>query len=203
MSGFYDLYETPCPASKKQERETVLHARPVGSKTYTLEDAVRQISQKCTLTPGDVKAALVELTDYIATNLREGNRVQLDGLGNFSISLKCKPATDRKEVRSQDVHFNRIHFQSAVSLNKRLQTMKLYRLPDSMQKIQSTREERLEVLLQKLETEPFVTTRMYRRMTGLSDYAVKKDLTAFAEEGILVCNASRHAKFYYKKGTVI
>lgn len=203
MSGYYDLYETPCPDSQKENRGVVLHARPVNSKTYTLDDAIRRISEKCTLSPGDVKATLSELTDYIVTNLRDGNRVQLEGLGNFSISLKCKPTTDYKDVRSQDVSFQRINFLPSVSLTDRLKTIRLLRNPESRRKRQLTKEQRMKLLNNKLEKELFVTTPMYRSMTGLSVYAVKKELTELVSEGVLICNTSQRVRFYYKKGTIL
>lgn len=154
------------------------------------------------MSSGDIAATLIELGDFIVENLRDGNRVCLDELGTFSISLKCAKATDRKKVRSRDVSFSHINFQPAASLNKQMKDIKLRRYPYSRQKLQTTPEERMQLLEEKLRTDTMISVKTYGDMTGLSEYSSRKELSELTEKGILLCKASRHFKLYYKEGTV-
>lgn len=204
MSAYYDLYESPRPNNKKKEGEVpILHARPVGGRTHTTEEILKIISQECTLTPADLKAAMSALSDCIVRYLGNGDRVQLDGIGNFSISLNCKPATETKEVRSQDVSFKQVNLQPAPELAQKLKTMKLYRTPSSAQKYKMESEKRLLVLNRALDEEPFITRSRYRRLTGLSEYAAVKELNELTANGVLECRSMRKSKLYYRKGTVL
>lgn len=203
MSAYYDLYESPMPGKRENEgEEPVLYARPVGGMTHTTEDIIRIISQECTLTPADLKAALTALSDSVARYLERGDRVQLDGIGSFSISLNCKSVTDAKQVRSHDVSFRHVNMQPAPELTRKLKYMKLYRTPASTQKDKMNREKRLLLLNHKLDREPFVTRKMYRRLTGISEYAVAKELEELVKEGVLECGGTRHSKYYYRKESV-
>lgn len=204
MSAYYDLFESPCPKNKRDKGESpVLHARPVGGCTHTTEEILQIISQECTLTPADLKAALSALSACIVRYLGHGDRVQLDGIGNFSISLNCKPVTEAKGVRSQDVSFRQVNMQPDPELAQKLKTMKLYRTPASTQKYKMEKEKRMLVLNRALDEEPFITRSRYRRLTGVSEYVVINDLETLVANGTLGCKSTRKSKFYYRKGTVL
>lgn len=204
MSAYYDLYESPCPNNQKRKEEApVLHARPVGGRTHTTEEILQIISQECTLTEADLKAAMAALSDCIVRYLSNGDRVQLDGIGNFSVSLNCKPVTEAKEVRSQDVSFKQVNVLPAPELARKLKTMKLYRTPSSTQKHKMEEEKRMLLLNLALDKEAFITRGSYRRLTGISEYAAIKELERLVADGLLACKSTRKNKFYYRKGTVL
>lgn len=199
MSAYYDLYESPVPGNQNNDGEgVILHARPVGGTTHTTEELIKRISEGCTLTPADLKAVLVALSDCIASHLQNGDRVQLDGIGNFSVSLNCKKVTEAKDVHSHDVSFRHVNIQPAAELTRKVKFMKLYRTPSSTRKNKMEKETRLALLNRKLDEEQFITRKMYKWYTGISQYAAAKELEELVNEGALVCRGTHHAKFYYR-----
>jgi predicted histone-like DNA-binding protein len=87
MSVFYDYYESPENPVNKGEKH--YHARPVLSRTVSTEQVINRIHERCTLTKGDILAALDGLGTVLSEFLQEGQRVHLDRIGYFSVSLAC------------------------------------------------------------------------------------------------------------------
>lgn len=81
----YDFYENPEKSSEFQKSK--YHIRICNRQTVGTDGIVRSISRKCTLTPVDIHAVIVAFQDEIASRLRQGKIVRLDGLCQFDISL--------------------------------------------------------------------------------------------------------------------
>lgn len=59
------------------------YAQGESSGNMTFEELCDEISESCTLTSADVKAALDRLTWVLSRNLQAGRIVQMGELGNF------------------------------------------------------------------------------------------------------------------------
>ncbi len=79
MAAKYDFYKTP--VSKDSMKRPRFHARIVSSGTIDTDDLAKRIHGRCTVTPADVAAVLISLSEVTAEYLREGKRVHIDGLG--------------------------------------------------------------------------------------------------------------------------
>ena len=79
MAAKYDFYKTP--VSKDSTKRPRFHARIVSSGTIDTDDLAKRIHGRCTVTPADVAAVLISLSEVTAEYLREGKRVHIDGLG--------------------------------------------------------------------------------------------------------------------------
>ena len=87
MAAKYDFYKTP--VSKDSTKRPRFHARIVSSGTIDTDDLAKRIHGRCTVTPADVAAVLISLSEVTAEYLREGKRVHIDGLGYLQVTLQC------------------------------------------------------------------------------------------------------------------
>lgn len=102
MAAKYDFYKTP--VSKDSTKRPRFHARIVSSGTIDTDDLAKRIHGRCTVTPADVAAVLISLSEVTAEYLREGKRVHIDGLGYLQVTLQCPPYNPRtRYVRSPSV----------------------------------------------------------------------------------------------------
>ena len=106
----------------------VIRVAPVGQETIGTSEMARDISETCTLTPADVKAVLEALGDYMQKTLLSGNRLRVDNVGTFGVSLACSYTNSegkRCEHRlseningANDVYVKSIVFTPDASLRK-------------------------------------------------------------------------------------
>lgn len=102
MAAKYDFYKTP--VSKDSMKRPRFHARIVSSGTIDTDDLAKRIHGRCTVTPADVAAVLISLSEVTAEYLREGKRVHIDGLGYLQVTLQARPYNPRtRYVRSPSV----------------------------------------------------------------------------------------------------
>ncbi len=66
------------------------------------DELAEMIQQRCSLTAADVKSALVALGEVFTEQLCEGQRVDLDGIGQFKIGLESFPADSMEEWNQRD-----------------------------------------------------------------------------------------------------
>ncbi|MEG1580174.1 MAG: hypothetical protein RR386_02795 [Bacteroidaceae bacterium] len=120
MAIDYDFYESPNPMG---DGETKYHVRPVGSRTLQTKNFVTQIQKECSLTVSDVLGCLSALSSVLSRSLLEGNRVKLDGIGSFGISLNGNVKRDAKgQLRLKDGKVSGVTFRPENSLINNLKT---------------------------------------------------------------------------------
>ena len=56
--------------------------------TVTTEDLLKEIPKGCSLKKSDLLAALTELSEFLLHHLRQGEVVDLDGIGRFKLEVK-------------------------------------------------------------------------------------------------------------------
>lgn len=106
MTAIYDFYKNP--KQKDSTEKTRYHARVVTNQTISTDELARKIHTRCTVTTADVKAVLTSLSDVIVEELKNGNRVYIDGLGYLQITLTCPEIETTDKTRAQSIHFNRL-----------------------------------------------------------------------------------------------
>lgn len=193
MSAIYKMKENP-PKSRKGKK-VVLHPRIVPKGTMDTESIIALAADRSTFTPGDLDGALRLFADILGEMLRNGYVVKLDGIGYFSVSLQSRPVTDKKELRSESVHFKNVNFRCCAELKKRLKEMPLSRLKEP-KKTNYTIEERERRVLWYLERHPYLTTMDYRGLNACSDYRARKELAQLVADGVLTEIGIRKVKMY-------
>lgn len=76
---------------------------PVYEKTIELDDFVKEISHATSLTPTDVRAAILEVIEIFHRYLARGHKVKLDGIGTFKVSFKGDGADTSEELTATNI----------------------------------------------------------------------------------------------------
>ncbi len=126
MAARYDFYQNP-PSAKRKQR---LHARVITSGTVDTEYLAKEIQSRSTLSTGDVKGVLTSLTEVVIQHFRDGDRVHIEGLGFFQITLSCPAVRTPNEIRAESIHFKSVTFRPESKLLKRLKTMPFERIAE-------------------------------------------------------------------------
>lgn len=125
MAIQYDFYRNPNSEGTNKER---YHARVVSSGQVSTEQLTKEINQECSLTPADIKAVLVSLSNKLAKHLSEGRKVHLEGIGHFQVNLRCKEEVRSVNAsRSENIEFKSISYRADNELKKQLKRQKVRR----------------------------------------------------------------------------
>ena len=125
MSARYDFYKNP-PSAKAPDT-VQLHPRIVPYHTVTPAALEQAIQDRCTATSADVKAVLESLHCVMVQELKMGNRIHIDGIGYFQMTLEAEPISSKKEIRAESVHFKSVAFKPEARLKKSLKGVRLER----------------------------------------------------------------------------
>lgn len=196
MALHYDLYENPLPDDKRRKR---LHARVVTQGTSSTEDLAYLIHDRCSLTPGDVKAALSELADVLAHELSYGKRVHLEGLGYFQLTLEMPPVREAKDIRGSSIHVKSIAFRPEVGLKERFLSLELKRVREKVHSAPCPDEKMERLLRNYFEHHPHITSREFRALCGLTRTTGQRRLKQLLADGKLRKVGHRGAPLYVMK----
>ncbi|MBQ7419994.1 MAG: HU family DNA-binding protein [Prevotella sp.] len=83
------------------------YAHTVKQGELNLNEIEKQIQQRCSLTPADVRAAIVALTEVVEEGLKNGQTVNLGELGKFALSIKSL-CVDKPEDFRVDTHVKEV-----------------------------------------------------------------------------------------------
>ena len=127
MAIKFDLFENPV---KEGVSAPKLHAKVITKDVVTTREIREAIRRKCTVSPADVAAVITALNDELYENLSNGYAVHLEGIGYFSLSLKCAPDINPKYIKDDDVQVRSIKFTPDKDLIDRFQSVYLDRKVD-------------------------------------------------------------------------
>lgn len=196
MSATYRMEKNP--PKRGSNKKIVLHPRIIPWGTIDTDGFIKVASGCSTYTGGDLKGAIRLIADVLAEKLGDGYTVNLDGIGYFSVSLRSRPVEDKKELRSESVHFKNVNFRCSARLKKSLRSMPLERYREP-QKTDFSQEEKERRLLWYLDRHAYITTLAYQGLNGCTQYMARKELKQFVEDGILLENGTRRMCIYVKR----
>lgn len=180
MGAKYALYENPNPKGNGEKQP--LHARIVPKGTVRTQEIAEQIADGSGYSTATTKGMLDALAKIIARNLRQGYTVELEDLGSFSLSLKCRPVMDKKELRSWSVRFGNIHFKGSKKMKNQLRSIDLERDSEAKATLYSPEQRKGRILLTLQEREYF-TTAQYMRLNGCTRSTAARDIKEMIESG--------------------
>ena len=155
MAIQYDFYRNPNSGGANKER---YHARVVSSGQISTEQLAKEINQECSLTPADIKAVLVSLSDKLAKHLSEGHKVYLEGIGHFQVNLRCKEEVRTVNAsRSESIEFKSISYRADNELKKHLRNQKIQRSQTKIHSVEMTEEEIDQKLTEYFKTHETLT----------------------------------------------
>lgn len=196
MTAIYKMEKNP--PKKGSVKKAVLHPRIVPWDTLDAEKLAEEAAKRSTFSVPDMKGAIRMLAVLLAEKLEDGYNVYLDGIGYFSVSLQSRPVTDKKELRSESVHFKNVNFRCCAQLKHELNTMKPERYKEPKRTVFSP-EEKERRLLWYLDRHPYITALTYQGLNSCTLYAARKDLKQFVADGVLVEEGTRRTNIYLKR----
>ena len=206
MSIQFDFYNTPSPEGIINEKKSRYHARVVTKQTLDSEDIIKRISERCTLSKGDITAVLSELRDVVKQGLLDGNNVLLNGLGEYSLTLEAPKDASPTKTHAQNISVKRIDFRADRKLRKEI--MSEAHFERSLTKKHSAHISIYEVdalLVDYFEEHTYITRQSFETLCQFTKNTALRHLKRLVDEGRLInTNTSRNpnyepAKGYYNK----
>lgn len=185
MSANYNLFKNPNPGKKDKEK-TTLHARLVNQRIIRSQELAEDISDACSFSTADVKGMLEALKRRLAFHLRYGAIIEFEGLGTFSVSLKCPPLANEKDIKPKHVQFNKVIFRCSKELRDQLKNMNVDRADEESRLQALTPDKRKANILNYLQREGSISSSECRGLNGCSKYMALKDLNELLEAGKIV-----------------
>ncbi len=195
MSANYKLVRNPDPT--RSGKTQPYHVRFVPNGTVSTDLLIKSILPRSSFSSADYKGMLQLIQDAIVENLLFGYNVKLEGIGTFTISLKCPPLMDKKKVRSEAVSFRDVKFRSSLKLRQRLTGMRVYRAREVARKIFSL-EECENRLMDYFENNFYITGRIYMTLNHCCKTKAAAHLKQFRQEGKIVRQGYGPTTFYTK-----
>lgn len=195
MPILFDFYVSPSDSGKGEKEK--YHARVVRSHTVQIDDIVNNISKRCTLSKGDIRAVLDELGDELVYNLCEGDRVYLPGIGYFYLSLSTPKEADPKTTRSQSIGIKAVEFRADSILKNNLESHARFERSDI--KVHSSRLDSYEIdalLEDYFHKNEFLTRIKFEKLCGFTKTTAQRHLQRLMDEGRLVNVNTRHNPIY-------
>lgn len=119
------LYVVRPKVDKSSEEQKVrYYGVPVTSGQVDSNQLAREISRRCSLTPGDVLATLSALSDVMQFHLYLGNTVNLKDIGLFYISATSSGCLTPEECTPGKVKAQRVCFKADNTMRGILARMK-------------------------------------------------------------------------------
>ena len=179
MAAKYNLFKNP-PKGNKSEQET-FHARIVPGRTIQTEQLARELATMSSVSTGDVISVLDNLSYMISVHLKEGNIVNLDKIGHFSISVSSpKQLTGDRKIRSASVRFKKVNFRCVNEFKQKFVSMTMKREPSGNEN-PLTPQQRQQRILDFLAKETSITSTQCITLNGCTRYAAIKDLKTLTE----------------------
>lgn len=124
MAIQFEFYKNP-----QQEEEESYHPRIVNFQHVTTQRLAAEIQSATTFGKAEVEAILMELSRCMGNHLREGERVHLDGIGYFQITLQSTEPIHSMAEHANKVKFKNINFQADKNLKRDLMSAHVRRSP--------------------------------------------------------------------------
>lgn len=129
------LYVVRPKVDKSGEKELVrYYGVPVSTGQIDLDYLAREICGRCSLTEGDVLAAVSALSDAMEWHLQNGNTVYLKGIGLFSVSATSEGCPTPQECTPGKVRAQRVCFKADNTLRSILGKIRFFRKEKEVKK---------------------------------------------------------------------
>ena len=192
----FDLYTNP---EKEGVTTSRLHAKVITNGVVTTRNLSESINQKCTLTVADVRAVLAALNTEMYNALSDGYIVHLEGIGRFSLSLKCAPDVNPEYVNAADIKVKGIHFTPDQELYEKFETVQFEHETDNSRHSGNMELEEVMVKMDIYYAEnQFMRRRDFEKLTGFNKSKAWRTLKVFVEDGTLKNVGTKEMPMYVK-----
>lgn len=121
MACKYELQKNPTAAPKGDK---YYHARPKNNRKCDLDEICREVARGNMLSEPQIKATTQEVIHAIMLHLSEGENVNINGLGEFQITLSCPATRHPEEIRAGSIDVKSVKYKPSKKLvdNLKLRT---------------------------------------------------------------------------------
>lgn len=117
MSIKYDIHAISNASGSGETRKFV---QPMLRDALTRRELEERVSHTCTLTPGDMEAVFCAIGQLMLTELSEGRRFHLPGVGYFAPQVGLHLPDDAAEVRTRHVRLDYVNFRPEAEMLREL-----------------------------------------------------------------------------------
>lgn len=203
------LYQTVLRAALDNEElaegRQPVRIMPYNQTTITTDELAKTIARRCTMKEPDIKGVLTALGQVLSETLLDGDRLKVDGIGTFGLSLALKktyedgrkrqPKALYERIAATDIRIGRITFTPSAelrnSLNDAVFVSSGVRADSSLE-----REEVEEFLADHFDGHDWITRRELETHFDISRTQALHWLKAFVNEGALRPLGVNNARFY-------
>lgn len=189
----FEFYRTPNTIGTSRKR---YYPRPVNFQCITTEEVSHNIQRCCSLTNADVRSVLTALREELASHLREGRRVHIEGLGYFQVTLEAPETRNPKDTRASSVHIKTVRFRPDKELKMFLENARIERSsvkPESKQWEDKAIEKKLTHFF---EENPILTRRKLQDLLKLTQPTASRLIKRLIEEKKLKNIGTQHQPVY-------
>ncbi len=192
-------YEIQSIKNSQGRGKELYFARIFDGAPMTARQLKESIQSSCSLTKGDVEAALSALREYMVRELSQGNRFYIPSIGYFSLSvdLDLPEGLPVAKARANHIGVRNIKFRPDASLLKEVKAgVGFERANFSTVSKKYTEEKVLEKIREYLSTNGYINRRAMESLLGLRQNAALKWLRHFTETGVLKKGGASNSPVY-------
>lgn len=193
----YQLHRQNDLTGRATEKNPHMAVTVVNSKLITTDELAGQINNACSATEADVVAVLQALGKCVCDELLDGNRVELEHLGTFSLSLTCGQKKLEDRVTKNDIHVKNILFTPCAEMKQAMRGAEIVSGGPNPHK-QLTDEVILRRLAKYFEEHEFMQRRNFEAVCECSRYTATKKLKELVKAGKLRAMGTKNIRFYVK-----
>ena len=120
MSIYYRLDEQIDNLHSEGDKKQGLFPRIIRQRTVELQELCKRTAEGTTFNTYELEIAAKMLVDGILKELGDGNNVNIEGFGAFSVSAKSvRKAQKASDIRAESIKLKKIVFKTSKSLLKR------------------------------------------------------------------------------------
>ena len=179
------------------EKNPQMAVTVVNSKLITTKELAEYINFACSVTESDIAAVLQALGKCVCDELLDGNRVELDHLGTFSLSLTCGCKKLEDRVTKNDIRVKNILFTPCAEMKQAMSGATIVSGGPNPNK-RLTDEVILRRLAKYFEEHEFMQRRNFESVCECSRYTATKKLKELVKEGKLRAMGAKNVRFYVK-----
>ena len=203
------LYQTVLRAALNNEEiaegRQPVRIMPYNQATITTDDLAKTIAGRCTVKEPDIKGVLAALGQVLRETLLDGDRLKVEGIGTFGLSLALKktyldgrkrhPKALYERIAASDIRIGRITFTPDTELRKAMDEAVFVssgvRADEPLE-----REEVDEYLTSHFASQNWITRREFETHFDISRNQALQWLKTLVADGALRPLGANNARFY-------
>ena len=193
----YQLHVRNDLQGKSTKKNPTMAVSIVNSEVITTEQLSKDINRACSITEADVAAVLQAVGQRIGEALLDGNRVEIDHIGTFSLSLTCGRKKLEDRVTKNDIRVKNILFTPCAEMKQAMRGAEIVSGgPNPNKQLSDEVIERR--LVKYFEEHEFMQRRNFESVCECSRYTATKKLKELVKAGKLRAMGAKNIRFYVK-----